>query len=58
MKIARILYLAGESALEYRWQYRQLSVRRYDAVQAPQLQQQLDAQPGSTLLLLTNGRHE
>ncbi len=52
MKIARILYLAGESALEYRWQYRQLSVRRYDAVQAPQLQQQLDAQPGSTLLLL------
>ncbi|TAK91490.1 MAG: hypothetical protein EPO06_04410 [Burkholderiaceae bacterium] len=52
MKIGRILYIAGETAQEYRWQHRQLSMRRYDNLQAGLLQQELDDHPDSTLLLL------
>lgn len=52
MKPGRVLYLAGETAVEYRWQNKRLAVQHYALTQAPLLQQRLTEDPAATLLLL------
>lgn len=52
MKPGRVLYLAGETAIEYRWKNKQLAVQSYALNQAPLLQQHCTDDPVATLLLL------